>query len=258
MSYLVPGFYSGTLAVIAAWVALTFGLSGCRFGNRTELGNTDPYSGNYDTAPATLHFQVKTTAGTQTVETSATLVPDELAHYFTDPVALRVDKEGTLGEMGNAYFGDPTEVNATQPKGLPVSISTKGEIATGLQYEPEPLWFFPDCLVTTQLVMQGQFARYAQPMPAVEGKTASIGSMQLTAAVIDKLSETYVGACAADLAEMESCYRDTNQCRDNAETSKAQSHAYVKAVFKKYIDAGALTVDDISSVTSLAYYVTYK
>jgi hypothetical protein len=236
-------FFTGTVAMIVSW-ALGAAMSGCRFGNHIEDGNTktkDPYEGFYETRPVSVRYCGQSAAGT--VCQNVNVVPDFTAHFMTNPVALLRDSTGKY------FFLSP---QATDDYALPTEPKPDRTIAFSATSKPETAIDDAACVYQIGLDETGQLTTEG---PYTSGtKLPLSGRAVLTIDVVDH----YDGACGPTMTRFHDCYVDVNACWGTSFAENEKLHAETLSRFDPYIDAGVLNVSDIPTATTLGYSVRYE
>ena len=252
-------FYSGSIALIISW-ALAITLSGCRIGNHeTAAPNSDPYSGYYGTAPqamklyATYTPQNTSTPQTTSESVSPSQTPEELATFFTDPLAFKVNTSTNT----SAFIITPANPNS----GLSVTFSaTDQSFSLSGSFQPSTLWSDPNCTIEDFLDFNGNLAPLGStpnPMNAMGTSFTLLGRITMDVRLEKKFLPDLI-TCSASLQAMYSCYQNVSNCMGSSLSDQQMNLLIVQSLFDPFIQAGAMSASDIPFTTSVAYEVTYQ
>ena len=239
--------------------------TGCRLGNQVvNPPNPDPYTGYYETQPRTLAFCSMHPDNVNPTEicksTTTDFIPTFVNAAMTNPLAFGALSQPTGTTHGTAAL---YPYNLNKDVALPVDFDTNFNLNFNGQTLPSTLFVNNDgCTIQLVLSEQGAVTRY----PSVKTVTVAglglptQGSVTLTTTVLYQLA----GNCGQTLALMQSCYGDTTKCGasdpdPNLVTQEnVDRHAYCVDMFQPYIDAQAMTSDDIPKVQYFGYEVSYQ
>lgn len=252
---------SGAVAVFAVIL-----LTGCRFGNSVEKAeppkNPDNLTGYYETAPKKVTYCISTTEGVTgleetsdgttpapgCVETTTDRVPTLIAQVMGNPVAFIVDEwKDRTANIVDPY--NPDQV------ALPVSFDKD---TLELNYfgatEPDVLWKYRGCETAMSLNETGKIIQGSGPFTSGFTEAELFGRIQMTVQVMLSVD----GQCDQSLTEMHACYMDADDCGGEDVVENNAYQAAVQSYYQDFIDAGAMTADQIPTVRGLSYEIQYE
>ncbi len=247
--------YSSILLTTTVALAISGALTGCRLGNRLEKITTpDDLSGYYEVTPKTLQFCASTSTVSRCEEVGVEELPAILQVMMTDPVHLKRLSIATSDYTGDLEFRNTLTGNDAIAIG---GVYDKtGAIGVGASVTPE--WTIHETSTTSckgahRLTVLGTFSRYASPKPIAEGRTAS-GRLNVT--IEGSIRPT--GLCQQTLPYFSACYSDADACEGSTAEENQALQAFVRSIFERWVDAGAISAQDIADLTELAYIAQYE
>ncbi len=237
-------------ALTAALIGLS--LSGCRVGNHVEpssqavaQSNPDKISGYYETQPQHLNY-CATVAGQVTCsETTVNNIPAEIAKVMTNPVILVMSDLNS----GAAEIVD-TKTNRSY---LPVTALEDGTLSMIGMGNPGSFFGSTECFSQLFVKEVGSFNKN-QGSGRMFGDHEISGRIQLSI----KIVETLQGNCTDWLTALRDCYADETKCGGKTPAEDADTQNQIQSIFGPYIDAQALTIDQIPDLSVMTYEVVYE
>lgn len=163
---------------------------------------------------------------------------------MTNPVGFLVKKSDT----GEAYFVPPADTRYA----LPVRTDKSGNLLFRGDSNPQTLW--DDSACTSQLMLEEKgTVQKTSALKTVAGYKTQ-GRVSVTIQVI----KTFDGTCRPSLEKMLNCYKDVTQCGGKDSPENKSYQAVVQELFNPFIEAGAMTQDEMPSITAVAYEVSYQ
>ena len=252
----IDGSWTSYLAAGTAAIMLSWFLTGCRLGNRTNNGTPPPadtLTGVYSNTPSAMETCILKAGQTDPVCASPapSVAPAELLSLMSDPVAVGIVDTST----GDTRIFSPFATPDSQGKVPAISITTTlsdGTMSGGGTYPVVTYWTDTACQETDKTQLKGALNTTGAGT-IVQNYTIK-GRIQFSYA-----SYTYLdGNCAASTAAVVACLQDVTKClQADAATNQAQQNFW-KSYYKPYIDSGLMTISDIPNVVTLAYGVLFQ
>jgi hypothetical protein len=224
--------------------ALCLSCTGCRFGNHLETASSSSsYQGYYATEHVEPEFSTNDPGGCQSVPVSS--LPALLTTALTDPVAVLVSDRKT--GQGHLVASDGSGY------ALPIIVSPQGDLEFEGATPVEAFWRDPACITQVQLVEEGR-ATQRGGMGKSPGGLPLSGRVGLTFHYLQVLD----GDCAATMQAVLDCHEDVSLCGESTTEANAGMQAEIQNLFRPYIDAGAMTVQDIPTIRVLGLTARYE
>jgi hypothetical protein len=243
-------FYLGSAVFVMTVSALA---SGCRLGNNVEGGGAQqhPIDGYYQTEPylhrmcATVYVAKPGETETNCREVSTNLISDMIADRMTNPIAFVTDER------------DPVLAVIARPDGqagLPVLFDKEDfTISTDPKVGIQPLVILDDnaCLSEGKIETRGKLD---QSGDSTLGKYKTRGRLSMGI----ELTYHFTPGCEPLYAAIGHCYDDVNQCGGTSYEMNVRRQRDIYGLFYPYIEAGAMSSEQIPLVHSLSYSISYK
>jgi hypothetical protein len=253
--YWTSYFYSGSIALIVSWVLLIT-MSGCRLGNHIDNGPTPDIgaSGYYSTRPTSYTVSTSQTTGSgHLLNMSVASVPSILSSYFTDPTTL-VLQDATSGKYAvfPPSMTGPSSYQAiyVAANGKAFSVSEETGWATA--------WTDSTCQINTTYTLMGTI----NPLGAGDPSTisTSVGRIPLTGRLSVKATyETaFQGDCSASWRGMQDCYQTLSSCPGSTAADQGDAQDVAQATYKFWVQAGALSPNEIGTTNDLRFDVSFQ
>ena len=219
---------------------------GCRFGNRTVVPQriSDGISGYYATAAEGLTLYA-TTHETLTKEAPPLSAPQDIASYFSNPVALML-----LNTNGAEALIFPPNSKS----GIPVQFDSKTlsfSYIGGLK--PRVLWTNPECLITTEILIEGAILKSDPPIEPTTGEYPVSGRLKTKIQVIHNLT----GDCGTSLSEIAACYQNPEHCGGSSSLENLKLSEQTQDLLSSWVKAKAIDLEQLSVLQNFAYALSY-
>lgn len=231
--------WSGCLALIASWL-----LTGCRLGNRLEYAEPKTLTGYYEMDIDGVTF-CSTSVGANTICHAAPTnqVPAIAAGVFSNPVGLQMINEHTGEGM---LIGVVERVAADIAVHVPTNAFDLGFTVT----DPTIPYTSSTCNVNMDWDGEGV---------AVKGEHRVVGSYDTRGNVyLDlKVTTTFSGSCQALLTALRNCYQSEAQCGGTSAQQNSALYSRTHLALDPYVQNGVLALNQISTLESLSFRLTY-
>jgi hypothetical protein len=252
-------FYSGSVALIVSWVLLIT-MSGCRLGNHIDNGpETDiGVSGYYSTRPISyVASSTQTTGGSHQINLSVASVPTWISNYFTDPTTMVLDNSNATSGAYRVFQPgvDPNNPNNYQT----VYVAANGK-SFGYSAESgwQAFWTNNSCLMNISDTYIGNINPLASSDPS--SVSSALGRIPLTGRLSVKITEeiAFQGNCTTTWQEMESCYQNVASCPGSNAADQANAQDVVLSIYRPWVQAGAISPNEINTTSDLRFDVSYQ
>jgi hypothetical protein len=230
-------------------------LTGCRFGNKVEYAQSTDPSGYYANTPSSLQYCItlegQPTDGANCRDVLPSSIPGAIGATMTDPVALVLDNRRTDGYavlMENLLKNAQTQ--------FPIFVEQDKTIY--MQASTTPAQFYRDALCQNRAHYSVQGALTPSSVAKVTLSDGSSVTLKGRISAQFQVVETLEGSCGADLQEVAACYQDATRCGHPNPADNQAQQAVIRGIFGPYVDAGALRVEDIPSMLTFGYKVSYE
>lgn len=242
-----------SLLASSGLAALALAATGCHVGNQevdAPATTPDTVSGNYAMAPTTLQVYATVNGQINSGTAVPSQIPARVSAILTNPVTIQ------LQDSSNGQASIYAPIGATDS--FTVYFQSDNQTFTANSSSPvETLWSDPACTIQENLEIQGRL----QPL----GSTSSLGifdgtSMTITGRISNDVwvEDQISGNCAATLQALAQCYQSASACGESTSAENQADQQLVQELYQLYIQAGAMTVQDIPNVTDLSYQVSYQ
>jgi hypothetical protein len=231
------------LAVLAICVS-----SGCRFGNRIENApQTDPISAFYETEPTDISYCATVSGSTQCQSGLNLAVPDEIGQAMSNPVLLYV-YDLTIGLY---QFIPTTGLNYAWP----VYAQTDGTLQGYEAPHPVPYLNSPTCKITKSFEQSGRWEKSNGPWTSgKQNQFPPSGRILINYQRIISFEQD----CGAAMQQSLNCYNDFNACGESTLIKNQEKQIEIRGMFNPYIQAGVMTIPNISNISAIGYEVSYR
>ncbi len=237
------------------FVSLAIGwlfVSACRLGNRVESSSTnissqDDISGIYELFPKTVTYciQTSTAQNGKCLGVTTDQISASLAAILTNPVRVSLSNlqtgEGTLSNPKNPNQSLPTRVQIQTAK---LTYSGKSN--------QESLWGNYACGSQMLVDQIGFLDRF--PSEHLVNSFKTVGKLVLRITIETLFDGT---ECPSAFAEILDCYQNAERCGQESSELNLQQQEIVRQYFVHYIDTGLLSLEEIPSLVSMGYEITY-
>ncbi len=231
-------------------------LTGCRFGNNVTYAQDSDPTGYYGTTASSLQYCVgllnqPAEDGAICREGMINEIPARVGATMTDPVALITDK--TRSDGSAVLMENTLKIAETQ---FPVFVEQDRTLSVQISTKPGTFWRDENCQSRAYYTVQG--ALTSSPVPDALLSDGSTVKLKGRISAQFQVIETLEGSCVPTLQMVQACYQDSTQCGEDTADRNLQMQAVVRSIFGPYIEAGALTLNDIPSMLTFAYKVSYE
>jgi len=236
-------FFGGAIAVFLSWIA-----SGCRLGSFVDPApiplNPDQISGYYVVLPQKLKLYATTAQTTQ--QTGAiSLIPQEVAQFMTNPVALILEDLPS----GAAALTTPKGKHA-----LPVYVNTDNTLTYHGTTPNRTYWLDPECQSYLEIAESGKVIKTTSVTAPLGNELPLTGKLELKIQVITQ----FEGNCLPTFSSIAKCYQDVTQCAGKDSTENETLQATVIELLNPWIQSKAILPADIPNLVNYAYEVSYQ
>jgi hypothetical protein len=165
---------------------------------------------------------------------------------MTDPVAILVENRKT-GD-GHLVASDGTGY------ALPITVTAQGGLSAELASNVEAFWRAPGCLTQVQLTEDGQATQVSGLGKTSSGLPIS-GRVQLLFHYVQLIDGE---DCETEMQAVLDCHQDSNLCGGATTEENQELQQNIQELFAPYVDAGAMTVQDIPSIRVLSFTARYE
>jgi len=239
----------GTLAVLMSWV-----MSGCRIGNRTQ--NTPPsiVLNFYEMAPQkySAHVQLKNVSAPVTTDNMPiSAVPTFLTNLLSNPIGIQVDSSQGRAALFNPAAAPDSSGNVSS-MGVNYNVSNNTYSMESTADEA----FNTNCSLNETLSATG--AVNSTDSGTSIGKYSIAGHNQLVVKMDNDFTAATAGGCDSTMTVIMNCYNDATQCQQTTTNDNLALQGFFQDLFAPYIQSNLITSNQIQDVTSMGFQLNYQ